>query len=191
MPHELVEAMKRAGIFGMTMPKSWGGPELDPLTSKPLLSIVNGPGGIDLQLEAELSELSEEEAAEFRGEGGESALGEIVRAGHDARNGKVEQAEAIVSAGVKEFMNWLDGRKSVPTVRALRDHAERLRRHEMEKAHRRLGKGEDPQAVLEALSQGIMNKLLHDPTHALNQAAGSERDELIRLLSRLYNLHGD
>jgi hypothetical protein len=52
--------------------------ELDPLTTKPLISIVNGPDGIDLALEAELSELSDEEAAEFRG-GGESALGEVVR----------------------------------------------------------------------------------------------------------------
>src|SRR3954452_16473072 len=70
-------------------------PELEPLTTKPLLELVNGPGaaegaavsgrepaafppalaataGIDLQLEAELAELSPAEAAEFRG-GGESA----------------------------------------------------------------------------------------------------------------------
>ncbi|HEX8979708.1 MAG TPA: glutamyl-tRNA reductase [Parasulfuritortus sp.] len=118
-------------------------------------------------------------------------LGEVVQAGHEARHGQVEQAEAIVSANVHEFMHWLAGRKAVPTLRALRDHAERLRRHEMEKAHKRLAKGDDPQAVLEALSQGLMNKLLHDPSHALNQAEGSERDELIHLLSRLYNLHND
>ena len=49
-------------------------PELEPLTTKPLLAIENGPGGIDLQLEAELAEMSEEEAAEFR-EG--SALDEV------------------------------------------------------------------------------------------------------------------
>jgi hypothetical protein len=54
-------------------------PELDPLTTKPLLELVNGgDDGIDLQLEAELAELSPEEAAEFRG-GSESALGEVVR----------------------------------------------------------------------------------------------------------------
>ena len=52
--------------------------ELDPLTTKPLISIVNGADGIDLQLESELADLSEEEAAEFRS-GGESALGEVVR----------------------------------------------------------------------------------------------------------------
>lgn len=53
-------------------------PELEPLTTKPLIAIENGPGGIDLKLEAELAELPAEEAAEFRGSG-ESALGEIVR----------------------------------------------------------------------------------------------------------------
>jgi ribosome-binding ATPase len=52
-------------------------PELEPLTTKPLVVIENGPGGIDLKLEAELAELSEEEAAEFRE--GPSALESVVR----------------------------------------------------------------------------------------------------------------
>ncbi|TCJ14776.1 glutamyl-tRNA reductase [Parasulfuritortus cantonensis] len=118
-------------------------------------------------------------------------LGEVVRAGHDARNSKVEQAEAIVAAGVNEFMHWLQGRKTVPTLRALRDHGERLRRHELEKAAKRLARGDDPAAVIEALSLGLMNKLLHEPSHALNQAEGGERDELQQWVARLYNLHND
>ena len=52
-------------------------PELEPLTAKPLISLTNGPGGIDLKLEAELAELSPEEAAAFRD--GPSALGEVVQ----------------------------------------------------------------------------------------------------------------
>ena len=74
--------------------------ELDPLTTKPLISIVNGPDGIDLALEAELSELSDEEAAEFRG-GGESALGEIVRR-------LVETLDLITffTAGEKDTRAW-------------------------------------------------------------------------------------
>ena len=118
-------------------------------------------------------------------------LGEVVRAGQDARQAKVEQAEAIVAAGVNEFMHWLDTRKTVPTVRALRDHAERLRRHEVEKAVKRLAKGDDPHAVMEALSHGLTNKFLHDPSHALNQAEGSERDALQQMIARIYNLHND
>jgi len=45
---------------------------------KPLIAVENGPGGIDLVLEAELAELSDEEAAAFR-DGGTSALEEVVR----------------------------------------------------------------------------------------------------------------
>src|SRR5690349_19452916 len=81
----------------------WDGelpPELDPLTTKPLLELVNGPDGVDLQLEAELVDLSPEEAAEFRG-GGESALGEVVRR-------LVETLDLITffTAGEKETRAW-------------------------------------------------------------------------------------
>ena len=55
---------------------------LEPLTTKPLLAIENGPGGTDCKLEAELAELPDEEAAAFRD--GSSALVEVVRGLHDA-----------------------------------------------------------------------------------------------------------
>ncbi|HXV33114.1 MAG TPA: DUF933 domain-containing protein [Gaiellaceae bacterium] len=51
--------------------------ELEPLTTKPLLEVVNGPEGVDLKLEAELADLPAEEAAAFRD--GPSALEEVVR----------------------------------------------------------------------------------------------------------------
>ena len=74
--------------------------ELDPLTTKPLISIVNGPDGIDLQLESELADLSDEEAAEFRG-GGESALGEVVR-----RLTETLGLITFFTAGEKETRAW-------------------------------------------------------------------------------------
>jgi ribosome-binding ATPase len=52
-------------------------PELEPLTTKPVVEVENGPNGIDCQLEAELAELPEDEAASFRD--GPSALDEVVR----------------------------------------------------------------------------------------------------------------
>jgi ribosome-binding ATPase YchF (GTP1/OBG family) len=57
----------------------WGRPpppELEPLTTKPLVVVVNGPQGIDLKLEEELAQLDDEEAAAFR-EGASSALEEV------------------------------------------------------------------------------------------------------------------
>lgn len=50
--------------------------ELEPLTTKPLIPLENGPNGIDCALEMELAELSEDEAAEFRS--GRSALDDVV-----------------------------------------------------------------------------------------------------------------
>jgi ribosome-binding ATPase YchF (GTP1/OBG family) len=74
--------------------------ELEPLTTKPLIAIENGPEGIDLQLEAELAELPDEEAAEFRG-GGESALDEVA--------GRLAAALDLITfftAGEQETRAW-------------------------------------------------------------------------------------
>ncbi len=75
-------------------------PELEPLTTKPLIAIENGSGGIDLKLEAELAELPEAEAAEFRGSG-ESALGEVVR-----RLAETLDLITFFTAGEKETRAW-------------------------------------------------------------------------------------
>ena len=75
-------------------------PELEPLTTKPLIAVENGPGGIDLKLEAELAELPEDEAAAYR-DGGESALDEIA--------GRLRDALDLITfftAGEKETRAW-------------------------------------------------------------------------------------
>jgi ribosome-binding ATPase YchF (GTP1/OBG family) len=72
---------------------------LEPLTAKPLLAVENGPAGIDLQLEAELAELPDEEAAAFRE--GESALDEVVR--------RLKEALDLIvffTAGENETRSW-------------------------------------------------------------------------------------
>ncbi len=118
-------------------------------------------------------------------------LGEVVKEGMDARQAQVAQAEAIISSNVLDFMGWLEGREMLPVIRGLRDHAERQRRHELEKALRALGRGEDATQVLEQFSRGLTNKLLHGPTVALNQGAGEERQELAHLVRRLYDIKLD
>jgi ribosome-binding ATPase len=62
-------------------------PELEPLTTKPIVPLVNGPGGVDGKLEAELAELPADEAASFRE--GSSALDEVVR--------KLEEALGLIT----------------------------------------------------------------------------------------------
>ena len=115
-------------------------------------------------------------------------LGRIAREGMDSRRDAVTQAEVIIENQVSEFMHWLDNRELVPAIRALRDTAERARRHEIERALRRLARGDDPRLVIEYLSHGLTNKLLHAPTHALSHAAEGEREALATLLARLYQI---
>jgi ribosome-binding ATPase YchF (GTP1/OBG family) len=74
-------------------------PELDPLTTKPLLAVENGPRGIDAKLEAELADLGDDEAAEFRD--GPSALDEVVRRLKDALG-----LITFFTVGEKETRAW-------------------------------------------------------------------------------------
>jgi len=117
-------------------------------------------------------------------------LGTIVQEGRDQRQGAVSKAEAIIDAGVTDFMQWLGTREAVPMIRALRDQAERNRRHEVERALRRLNQGEAAADVLEQLSRSLTNKLLHPPTHALHHAHESDREQLVKLLERMYLIRG-
>jgi ribosome-binding ATPase YchF (GTP1/OBG family) len=73
--------------------------ELEPLTTKPLLEVVNGPEGIDLKLESELAELPDEEATAFRE--GASALEETVR-----RLFAALDLVSFFTAGEKETRAW-------------------------------------------------------------------------------------
>ncbi len=116
-------------------------------------------------------------------------LGQIVESGLESRQAAVIEAEAIITDRVGNFLHWLETRETVPTIRALRDSAERARRHEIEIALKQLARGEDPTRILEALSHGLTNKLLHAPTQALNQASGEERGDIAALISRIYQLH--
>jgi glutamyl-tRNA reductase len=116
-------------------------------------------------------------------------LAQVVSVGLSSRQTAVTEAEAIIESGVGEFMHWIQGRELVPTIRALRDQAERVRRHEVERAGKLLARGEDAQRVLEQLSQSLTNKFLHAPTHVLTGAETTERDELVDLVARIYQLN--
>jgi glutamyl-tRNA reductase len=115
-------------------------------------------------------------------------LAQIVSANVDARRSAVAQAEAIIETQVSQFMHWMAARESVPLIRTLRGRADELRREELERAQKMLARGDDPAKVLEALSQGLVNKLMHAPTQALNETTGDERHALARTLARLFRV---
>lgn len=115
-------------------------------------------------------------------------LAQIVQEGMGNRQQAAAEAEIIINIRVDHFMQWLKTREAVPMIRALRDQAERTRRHEMEKALKMLARGEDPQQVLEHLSSSLTNKFLHAPSHALNTSTGNDREALESLMRQLYQI---
>ena len=88
-------------------------------------------------------------------------LAGVVQTGQANRLAAVAQAEAIVDAGVQSFMHWVDQRGSVPLIQQLHAQADEWRLLEIQRARKLLAKGEDVEAVLEALSRGLTQKMLH------------------------------
>jgi glutamyl-tRNA reductase len=113
-------------------------------------------------------------------------LSTVVQAAGEKRHAAVERAEAIVDAGVQSFAHWLDQRATVPLIQALNRQADDWRAAELARARKMLAKGDDVEAVLEALSRGLAHKMLHGTMAELHAADGPQREELAHTVSRLF-----
>jgi len=113
-------------------------------------------------------------------------LGDVVKSGLGQRQAAVGQAEAIIETRVAHFMHWLATRDSVPLIQDLRYRGDQLQQLELERAKKRLAKGDSPEEVMDALAQGLTNKFLHGSLHALQHLQGEEREALIKLLPELF-----
>ncbi|XZG69977.1 glutamyl-tRNA reductase [Chitinibacteraceae bacterium HSL-7] len=118
-------------------------------------------------------------------------LAEVVREGRAQRAEEAEAAGALVEAGVEDFRQWHAGRAVVPLIRQLRQQSERIQRHEVARAKKRLAAGDDADDVLERLSEQLVAKLLHGPLATLNAASGDEQAELALALKKLFRLHDE
>jgi glutamyl-tRNA reductase len=113
-------------------------------------------------------------------------LSAIVQTGGEKRQAAVAQAETIVETGVSQFVHWLGQRGTVPLIQALNAQADTWREHELARARKQLARGESVDAVLEALTRGLTQKLLHGTLTELHSAEPEQRGELARTVSRLF-----
>jgi glutamyl-tRNA reductase len=104
-------------------------------------------------------------------------LASVVQTGQANRQAAVAQAEAIIDAGVQSFLHWMDKRGTVPLIQQLNAQADEWRAMELARARRMLAKGENVDAVLDALSKGLTQKMLHGAMAELHggDAAARER----------------
>jgi glutamyl-tRNA reductase len=115
-------------------------------------------------------------------------LSHLIEEGLTNRQSAAIKAEKLIDHHVKDFTQWFKARTIVPTIKALRDHAESYRVAELKKAQKLLNQGMKPEEVLEALSKALANKFLHHPSQALNGARGEEHELLTRTLKKIYPL---
>ncbi|MGK2897128.1 MAG: glutamyl-tRNA reductase [Burkholderiaceae bacterium] len=113
-------------------------------------------------------------------------LSTLVQRGSEQRQAAVEQAEAIIETGVQSFVHWMGQRGSVPLIQALHSQADDWRATEIARARKMLARGESVDAVLEALSRGLTQKMLHGTLAELHAADGEQRTQLAQTVSRLF-----
>ena len=103
------------------------------------------------------------------------------------REKEVSLVEGIIDEEISKFHEWWDSRKVAPGIAQLREHAEALRHREVSKTLRHMPSlAEEDVARIEALSQSIVKKLLHNPIAAIK-----EDPEHLEAAQELFKLKGD
>ncbi len=117
-------------------------------------------------------------------------LASVVQTAQANRQAAVAQAEAIIDAGVQSFMHWMDQRHPeggvVPLIQQLNAQTDSWRAAEIARAKKLLARGEDVDAVLEALSRGITQKMLHGTMAELHAGDAEMRAQTAQTVSRLF-----
>ncbi|MEE9342523.1 MAG: glutamyl-tRNA reductase [Gammaproteobacteria bacterium] len=117
-------------------------------------------------------------------------LKEVIQENMKSRQQAARQAEEIIDIQVEHFMSWWRGQGAVNHIRLLRTQAETERNLVMEKATQMLAAGKSPEEALTFLAHTLTNKLIHNPSTRLRQAASDNQQELIQAAIELFNLNG-
>jgi glutamyl-tRNA reductase len=113
----------------------------------------------------------------------------VVNTNIQERSREAEKAERIIGEEVESFLRWYNSLSAVPIIVALREKAEAIRREEFQKTLRKLDNlGEKEIKCIEALTNSIVNKLMHFPTAALKSEA-EDKEAIIDILNRVFDLN--
>jgi glutamyl-tRNA reductase len=106
------------------------------------------------------------------------------------RKKEAEKADVIINDEVERFQARIKTLDVVPTIVSLQDHLETIRQAEIDRVRGRLGTiSPEQELAIEALTRGIVNKIMHTPISALKTAArDSEATTVVELVRRLFNL---
>jgi glutamyl-tRNA reductase len=117
-------------------------------------------------------------------------LKEYAQRSAERRRGEIGKVRSILAAEIERYRVERAAREVGPLVASLRDSAEDMRRGELERFRAKLAKLDpDARELVEAITQGVVNKLLHEPTVRVKEAAGTPRgDYYADALASLFDL---
>ena len=118
-------------------------------------------------------------------------LEEVVSRNQEARQQIALQAERLIKEEGRLFLEWWESLEAVPVINSLRSGLEDIRKEELQKALSRMGPdfSARERKVVEALSKGIINKVLHTPVTKLRAPQSrSDRLESLKIIEKLFDL---
>jgi glutamyl-tRNA reductase len=120
-------------------------------------------------------------------------LQQVVSSHLGDRKREAERAEELVAEEVERFELRLQTLNVVPTIVSLQEHLETVRQAEIDRLRGRLGElSPEQEMAVEALTKGIINKIMHTPITTLKTAAREqESTTVVELVRRLFNLHAE
>lgn len=119
-------------------------------------------------------------------------LQEVVARNQESRREIAQEAEGLLAEEARQFLEWWDGLEAVPLVNRLRHHLEDIREQELQKALSRMGPdlSARERKVVEALSKGIINKILHTPVTRLRAPQPRQQRHLaMKVMEELFELN--
>jgi glutamyl-tRNA reductase len=121
-------------------------------------------------------------------------LQEVVARNQEARQQVAREAQGLLDEEGRLFLEWWDSLEAVPTINRLRSALEQIRSDELQKALSRMGPdfSARERKVVEALSKGIINKILHTPvTQLRSPQPRQDRQQALRVVEQIFELELD
>ena len=114
----------------------------------------------------------------------------VVQSNLNERHKEAEQAEFIIDEEIEKFYRWIKSLDVVPTIIALRQYCDSVRKAEIEKGAGYLGElSKKQEKALDAMTKAIVNKILHNPiVHLKKDASRIEGDLFVDTIRRLFDL---
>lgn len=115
----------------------------------------------------------------------------VVDANMFERQKEAEKAEKVIEEEIETFLKWHSSLDSVPTIIALRDKADEIKKEELDKLLNKIPEiGEKEKKAIEYMATAIINKLIHPPTMALKEDT-EDKDIMIAIIKKLYGINGE